>query len=523
MVPRMKFPGLLIGLASCLLLIPPSYAGWRIFKPRPKLGKAIQALLASSPAHHGRLGVEVVRLRDQKVLYARDAEQLFQPASNMKLFTTACALEKLGPDFTYRTTVNAANPPDPSGRVGDIFLVGRGDPDLSNRVLPYHLKTERKGPADAAFQQLAGQMASRGVKVVAGNIVVAESYFRGSPFPPDWAVDDLVWGYGAPVAALTFNDNQLLLHIRPGSAIGLPASITVDPLPRYYTIRGEVETVAANEPRKIDLTRPPGSRTLTVRGQIPLGGTVDEETIAIQNPAKAIGDLFRQDLEQRGIRVLGHVVVEDATPGGPVPSMHPVILAERESPPLGEDIQMTLKVSQNLHAEMLLRTLARRLSGDGSRKAGIKILDQYVEGFGVTPHEVYFVDGSGLSRAVLASPAAIVKLLIHMSGSPEFPVFKEALPVAGVDGTLSDRFKGTPAQGHILAKTGTIEHVNSLSGYMDLPQGGVLAFSILLNDNPLPGNQGEALVDRVALRIFKAYAKSRKAAIPSAHGSVPAA
>lgn len=512
MLPPLQPQLVLIGLAFCLLFMPPLNASWWPFKSRPKLNKEINSILASSPAHHGRLGVEVVRLRDQKMLYSRDAEQLFQPASNMKLFTTACALERLGPDFTYRTTVDAAAPPDQSGRVGNIFIIGRGDPDLSNRVLPYHLKTERRGPADAAFQQLAEQMVTRGVKVVAGNIVADDSYFRGSPFPPDWAIDDMVWGYGAPVTALTFEDNELLLHIQPGAAIGLPAKISVDPLPHYYSIRDEVDTVAANESRKIDLYRPPASRTLTVRGQIPLDSTGDEETIAIQNPAKAIGDLFRRDLEERGIRVLGHVV-EEATSGGPASSMHMVILAEHKSPPLAEDIQMTLKVSQNLHAEMLLRTLAHRLSGVGSRKAGIKILDHYVQGFGVTPHEVYFVDGSGLSRAVLVSPAAITKLLIHMSRSPEFKIFKEGLPVAGVDGTLSDRFKGTPAQGRILGKTGTLEHVNSLSGYMDLPQGEVLAFSILLNNNPLHGTQGEALVDRVALAIFKTYATRQVAAI----------
>ena len=481
------------------------------------LAGRINAILRSTPAGRGFWGIEVVRLSDGTHLYARNADRLFQPASNMKLFTAAAALSKLGPDFVFRTTVESSTSPDAEGRVPNLILIGRGDPNLGSRVLPYHLKTQVRSPADADFEQLAGQVAARGVREVTGDILADNSYYVDQPYGPDWAIDDTVWGYGAPITALAFNDNSLKLHVQPGSAVGARARITLDPVPDYYRIKNAVKTVSASTPAKVRVERAPGSMELDVWGRVPLGSSGIDEDVAIQNPPQLIGEMFRRLLEQRGVKVDGQVVVRQQTPyamaagAGPVPKPETrYILAEHDSLPLREDIKVTLKVSQNLHAEMLLRTMAREVAGQGSLAAGLKILDDFARKIDIPPGEVSFADGSGLSRYTLVTPDALIKLLEFMAGSRHFKDFFDALPVAGVDGTLADRFEHTVASGRIHAKTGSMEHVNALSGYMDLPGGGRLAFVIVANDYAASSAAATRTVDRIALTIYRQFAHERK-------------
>jgi D-alanyl-D-alanine carboxypeptidase/D-alanyl-D-alanine-endopeptidase (penicillin-binding protein 4) len=488
------------------------------------LGLRIDSILSQSSAHRGFWGIEVLRLRDGKILFKRNQDHVFTPASNMKLFTTAAAIEKLSPDFVIRTTVETPAPPDAQGRVSEISLVGRGDANLSGRVLPYHLKTDRKEPADAVFRELADQVAARGVREVQGDLVADDSYFLFEPYGHDWAEEDLEWGYGAPVTALAFNDNQLIFHVHPAGAIGEKASVSLGPINDYYQINNRLETISADGREHISVERAPGSKQLDVWGQVPLGASIEDDAVSIESPPQLIGEIFLKLLEARGIKVDGRVTVKHFTPiesaamanavFAPVP---PVVLAEHHSAALREDIKVINKVSQNLHAEMLLRTLGQEVKNFGGLATGLEVLRSFVAKVGIPPDEFYFVDGSGLSRQTLVAPDAVVRLLQYMAKSPRFQVFYDSLPVSGIDGTLAQRFIGSSAVGSIHAKTGTISHVNALSGYMDLPYGERLAFAIYGNLNALDARDGARTVDEIALAIYEKFAGRRKAGTNKLH------
>ncbi len=514
-------------LLLTILALLPSAASAREHKPRRgSLDWRIDAILRASGAERGFWGIEVAALPNGRILYRRDAQHLFLPASNLKLFTTAAALESLGPDFVFHTTVESDAPPDAQGRVQNLYLVGRGDPNLGSRVLPYRYQPSQPGiaatganppPVDRVFQELAEQVRARGVREVAGKVIADDTYYLCEPYSHNWAIDDMQWGYGAPVTALAFNDNALDLHFRPGAKAGDPAKVWLDPVPDYYKLDNRLMTGAAGTEKQIFVERAPGSMELDVWGQIPADALEDSDTVSIEHPPQLAGEIFRKALEAHGIAVRGPVSVAEVTrpeaamsPGVFPPAPHAVVLAQHDSLPLREDIKLTLKVSQNLHADMLLRTLAHETQHYGSLTVGLEILNRFAEQVGAAPGATYFADGSGLSREDLVAPDALLKLLLFMARSPRFGVFFDSLPVAGLDGTLAERFRGSRAEGRIHAKTGTVEHVNALSGYMDLPSGKRLAFSIMGNSYTLRSRDGAAAVDHIALAIYDWYSRRKR-------------
>ncbi len=478
----------------------------------PVLSRRIEAILRRREVRRSFWGIVVAQLPGGKVLYARDADHLFQPASNMKLFTTAAALEELGPDFVFRTTAESGGPPDSLGRVGDIFLVGRGDPNISGRELPYRYNSPNALPADAVLKELADKAWAGGVREVTGDVVGDDRYFLFEPFSHDWSTEDLTWGYGAPVTALAFNDNALKIHVLPGEKDGAAAKVRLDPVGDYYRINNRLVTSEAGTKKQIFVERLPGSMTLDVWGQIPVGTPEDDDRVAIADPPRLAAELFKRALEARGIKVLGGIKTLELTRVEAVGRADPfrgdqfrTVLAEHRSLPLSEDINVINKASQNLHAEMLLRTLAQESAHYGSLSVGLEVLREFAGEIGIEPDEIHFADGSGLSREALVTPSAILKLLVYMARSPHADVFFNSLPTAGADGTLGSRFAGTREAGQIHAKTGTIEHVNTLSGYMILPSGRRLAFSILADNQSLHGDDGENVLDEVAQTIYDAF------------------
>ena len=499
-------------LIACALLFPPPTQAAR----RPhSLAQRIDAILRASPARQGFWGIEVVRLSDGEILYSRNPQRLFQPASNMKLFTTSAALTTLGPDFVFRTTVESPALPDSAGRVPDLILVGRGDPNLGSRVVPYQFKSPERIPADQDFEKLADQLVARGVREVTGNLYADDTYYVYQPYGTDWGVDDLTWSYGAPITALAFNDNSLKLQITPAAAAGARAQILLEPGNGYYRVVDDVKTTASGIPAKVAINRFPGSMELDVWGHVPAGSDAVDEGISIQNPPLYIGAMFRKLLEQRGVKVDGQVVVRETTPAqafvqaAPQAAERRVVLAEHDSLPLSQDIKVTLKVSQNLHAEMLLRTLSRVQDHQGTLEDGLDLLKSFTRKIGIPPEGVQFAGGSGLSRETLVTPDALIRLLEFMARAPNFQPFYDALPVSGVDGTLADRFRHTVLEGRVHAKTGSMEHVNALSGYMDLPRGRRLAFVIIGNHQPLNWAQATKVIDHIALQIYRQYAHRR--------------
>jgi len=436
----------------------------------------------------------------------------------MKLFTTAAALAKLGPDFFFRTTVESESGPDAQGRVPNLYLVGGGDPSFcDDSSPPLRSPEEAKYRPCPTLQKLAEQLRARGVLEVSGPLVADDSYFLWEPYTHGWAAEDLLWGYGATVSALAWNANALQLRIKPGLQVGNCAQIWLDPLPDYYQVNNGLDTSGAGTEKRVFIERGLDSMRLDVWGQIPLDAGETTERVAIAHPAQLVGDLFRQALGAAGIAVRGGVQVRDvtrleATKASPASPQLPsrVLLAEQDSQPLRAIVKATNKESRNFYAEMLLRTLARQVKHRGGIEDGLEALSEFAQQVGVARGETVFADGSGLSRDDLVAPDALVKLLIHLASGQAFDPFLDSLPVAGVDGTLAGRFKGTRLEGKIHAKTGTLEQVNALSGYMDLPSGKRLAFSIVGNSHPLKGQDGAATLDQIALAVYDWFARHKK-------------
>jgi D-alanyl-D-alanine carboxypeptidase/D-alanyl-D-alanine-endopeptidase (penicillin-binding protein 4) len=436
----------------------------------------------------------------------------------MKLFTTAAALEKLGPNFVFRTTVESESGPDAQGRVQNLYLVGKGDPSFCEDVLPALLKSgEAKNHPCPTLQKLAEQIRARGVLEVSGPLVADASYFLWEPYIHGWTAEDLLWGYGATVSALALNANALQLRIKPGLKVGDRAQIWLEPLTDYYQLNNSLETSGAGTERRLWVERGLDSMRLDVWGQIPLDAGETTERVAIARPPQLVGELFRQALEDAGIVVRGGVEVHYLTRLEAAIASHPplqlsprVILAEHDSQPLREIVKATNKESRNLFAEMLLRTLAREVKHRGGLEDGLEVLSEFAQQVGAARDETVFADGSGLSRDDLVAPEAFVKLLIHMASGQAFDIFLDTLPVAGVDGTLAGRFKGTRLEGRIHAKTGTLEQVNALSGYMDLPSGKRLVFSIIGNSHPLKEQQGAATLDQIALAVYDWFSRRKR-------------
>ncbi len=490
-------------------------------KAAPKtiaLDRQIDNILTENEAQHGSWGMEVVDLATEKVLYARDADHLFIPASNMKMFTTAAALEKLGPDYTFHTTVESDAAPDGEGRVWDLYLVGRGDPDLGPRIFPYAYHGAEQ-PPDTFIQELADKVKAGGVRRVMRKIVADDSYFVWEPFAPNWAANDLEWGYGAPVSALAFNDNLLVLHVKPGEKPGDEARVRLEPVADYYLLRNHIVTAEKGADRHYDLERRPGTMELDLWGQVPADAGEDIDTVAIYDPPELVTEQFRAALRARGIVADCPIEVHHSTrlqaaslpsPAPPEPAR--VVLADHTSPPLREAIKAVNKESENLHAEMLLRTLGRELNHRGSLSGGLAALNAFAQqDVGILPTETYFVDGSGLSRSALVAPSAAVKLLLHMARSPNFQAYFDSLPAAGVDGTLIHRFTSDEMMGRIHAKTGSVQHVSTLSGYMDLPSGKRMVFSVMTNNLYLRNHSGQSVLDLVTEAIYQWLEKNSTA------------
>ena len=468
--------------------------------------KQIGELLAEPDAARASWGIEFVDLTTGKTLYSLNADKLFTPASNAKLFTTAAALALIGPDYRFRTTIESAGNVDRYGRLsGDLVMVGRGDPNLSGRTLPYYLRTERVMPPVRVLEELADQLVARGIKVIDGDVVADDSYFVFERYGEGWSQDDLLWEWGAPVSALTVNDNVLFVSVLPAERISERAYVNITPFADYYHIENRVTTVPAGAERRILINREPGSNRLTIWGSIPLGDPGATEALAIEDPAEFAAKLMRGLLEKRGIAVYGTTraqhaelsslytfrVTATASSGGgserlaPPPANFRNVLASYQSGPIVQDIKVINKVSQNLHAEMLLRLLGRERGSGGTVAGGLEVVRRWLLQADIRPEEYSLHDGSGLSREDLATPHAIVKLLSYVSRQPWGEVYADTLPVGGIDGSLIYRFSDPAVVGRVQGKTGSLTHVNAISGYILTQKGDRVAFSIMVNNHLL--------------------------------------
>jgi serine-type D-Ala-D-Ala carboxypeptidase/endopeptidase (penicillin-binding protein 4) len=439
-----------------------------------------EALLGTSPASKGEWGLLIADAESGETLYEQNADKYFVPASNMKLFTTALALAKLGPDYRFHTTLETRGAISSAGVLdGDVMLVGRGDPNLSNRKFPYELKEEFVGPPEKALVELADALVSKGVKEISGDVIGDDSYFPRERYPNGWEIDDMVWEYGAAISAIVVDDNTVSLTLTPGEQAGNPVQASVTPATPDFIVENDLTTSAADAKSDLTLTRDPGSNLVVVKGSLPARSSPRKLILAIEEPAQHAAAILKRMLEERGVKVAGAAKARHAPaePGG-----DPLVLAEHVSVPLGNTVKLVNKISQNLHTEMLLRTVARQGGTWATPEDLMKVPADFYAAAGIDPSDVIQTDASGLSRHDLVTPRAIVTLLSFAQKQSWFEPYYASLPVAGVDGTLEDRMKNTPAAGRIHAKTGSVEHVRTLSGFAETPGGWRLIFSFLSNN-----------------------------------------
>ncbi|OLE17100.1 MAG: D-alanyl-D-alanine carboxypeptidase/D-alanyl-D-alanine-endopeptidase [Acidobacteria bacterium 13_1_20CM_4_57_11] len=449
-------------------------------KATAKFASRAEALLATTPTNKGEWGLLVVDAESGETLYEQNADKYFVPASNMKLFTTALALAKLGPEYRFHTTLETQGAISSEGVLrGDLILVGRGDPNLSNRKFPYELKEEFDGPPQKVLVELADALVTKGVKEISGDVVGDDSYFPRERYPNGWEIDDMVWEYGAAISAIVVDDNTVALTLTPGEQAGNPVQAAVTPATPDFMVENRVTTSAADVKSDLTLTREPGSNLVVVKGTLPAKSAPRKLVLAIEEPAQHAAAVLKRLLEERGVRVAGVARArhDHAEPGG-----DPVVLAEHASVPLGDALKLVNKISQNLHTEMLLRTVARQSGVWATPDDLMKVPADFYAAAGIEPGDVIQTDASGLSRHDLVTPRAIVTLLTFAQKQSWFGPYYASLPVAGIDGTLEDRMKNTPAAGRIHAKTGSVEHVRTLSGFAETPGGRRLIFSFLSNN-----------------------------------------
>ncbi len=456
------------------------------------LQRDLAKILDSPALRHGVLAVSVRSLSRGDQLFRYHADTLVMPASNMKLVTLAVAAERLGWDFTFETTVVTTGTLDSDGVLhGDLILRGSGDPSLG--VGDTHAEQTLDGWAQTIVDQ--------GLRRVDGRLICDDQSIAGTGLGAGWSWDYLSAGYAAPVAGLQVNENAAQVTMTPGQAAGQAAAVVLAPAESGLTIVGTVTTAPAGSPVSVSLERTRGETVVRASGSIPLGPDV-VRYVAVDRPALYAARMFASALSRRGI-ALGDTAVpihDLATPSPP--DATETVRVRYRSPPLRELAVTMMKTSSNLYAETLLATVGRAPGEPASFERGRAAIREQLAAWTVPADAVVVSDGSGLSRYDYVTADAIVAILSRMYQDVRHKdAWLAALPVAGVDGTMRDRFKASAAAGQVRAKTGTISNVRALSGYVPTADGEWLAFSMIVNNVTAPGPEITAPIDQAVNRL----------------------
>jgi serine-type D-Ala-D-Ala carboxypeptidase/endopeptidase (penicillin-binding protein 4) len=462
--------------------------GSSVALPQPR---ALESVFTGLGPEEGVWGVFAQTLSRGKSLVERNQDFLFIPASNMKLFTTAVALVRLGPDFRYVTRVYTDGVVNDGVLSGTLFLRGSGDPTLSR---PFY-----RDPREI-LEEWAGELKDQGIDEISGNIVGDSSLFDDIEVGEGWSFDDDLFCYSARISALSFDNNCFDVVVKPGTRTGERAGVTSNPDRDSEQIRNDIVTSEAGGVTDLRGKRIQGSPLINFTGQIAFDATPRRFRMARTDPALHFVNVFREVLEKKGIRVGGRTFT--ITSVGRRPDYDGLeVLVIHQSPPLTEIIEQTNKLSQNLYAELLFRTLGAVFGREGSTKEARSVMEETLETMRIKKGSLSIHDGSGLSRLNLVSPRHVCQLLAYMAHHPYFNDFYRSLPAAGKDGTLVGRLRTRDSERQIRAKTGTLTHVAALSGYIESGQQGLIAFSILSNNSVKSGAEVRALQDRVCQKI----------------------
>ncbi|GLU47869.1 D-alanyl-D-alanine carboxypeptidase/D-alanyl-D-alanine endopeptidase [Nocardiopsis ansamitocini] len=455
--------------------------------PVADLRADISALLDSPELQGATSGVTVRSLDSGELLYGNDAATPLIPASNAKLLTSAAALDVLGPDHTFRTTVDAGEDPGDGVVEGDLILRGTGDPTLTATV----------------FDALAAEVAGSGVTLVTGDLLADDTWFDDQRLGADWDPTDEPYYYASQISALTvaansdFDTGVVNATAAPGVLPGLAVDPELVPAGANLQIVDQATTGEPDSVATLGVNRAPGTNTFGFTGSLPAGGSAFQTLRTVHEPTDHAAHLFAAALEAEGVEIAGEVR-RGSAPG----TVHQLV--EHESMPLQDLLVPFMKLSNNGHAEILVKAIGHEALGEGTWEAGLAEVEEAINRLGVTTDDLELTDGSGLSHTNLVRADLIDDLLTEATDQPWFEVWKTSLPLAGeadrlVGGTLAQRMRGTAAEANVYAKTGSLTGASALSGYVTTADGEELAFSIV--NNGYPGIPPRAVQDAIAVRL----------------------
>ncbi len=489
---RLAGAALVAGCASTGTPSPSRYAAPAPLARLP-LRQFIDSLIDAPEFRSAQWGVLVVDPARGDTLYARNADKLFMPASNMKILTGGTALVQLGGDYRWSTSMLARGGVRDSVLTGDLIVRGTGDPSVSAHM--------HAGDALAPLRAMADSLRAHGITRVRGRLVAAPSPFTDSPLGYGWSWSDLDDAFSAGVDALYFNEGFAQVIVRGGTRAGDPVRAQTRPALTYPALIVTATTVApvargaapadSAAANAISVGRDSSHAGVLVAGTVAAGDSVVAE-ITFRRQGEAYLAALAEAMASRGIVVENRdgVAAGDAT-----------LLFTLKSPTLREVLPFFEKPSQNQIGEILFKTLALEKTGVGRADSASLVVARQVQAWGAAPDGFVIRDGSGLSRHDYLSPRTIVTVLGAVTTHPDFRAFYDALPIAGVDGTIRNRMKGTAAQGNLHGKTGTLDKARSLSGYVTTADGRLLIFSALCNNYVVPTRRVDQVSDAIGVRL----------------------
>jgi D-alanyl-D-alanine carboxypeptidase/D-alanyl-D-alanine-endopeptidase (penicillin-binding protein 4) len=452
----------------------------------------------SQPAFDSAVwGIHVISLSDGGTLVEHHPGKLIKPASVAKLFTAAMAMDRLGSTYQIETSIHASQPVNEQGIVGgDLVIFGRGDPSFSSAFL--------EGEGVELVEPIAAAVAAAGIRQVKGDLIADTRYFQGPPYGTGWSWRDLQYGYGAPASALSVSGNTIRLLCAPGKRVGDPCRISRQPEVSLLKVNNRTRTEKAALGTNLDFHRRPGENSVYLYGSMGLEASRERIEVSVAHPSRLFARLVRRALEKRGIQVHGSNRIKRWKPGAsPVFKLKDAKIGEMKSPPLEELAKVMLKRSDNLIAQLLLLHVGAGsgfAEGSGTtEEAALRELETFTAKVGISEGNVLLQEGAGLSHHSLVTPSAVTTLLRYTRQQPYGQTLTGALPIAGKDGTLAERFTDLPSAVKVRAKTGTMKRVHALAGYITSAGSDSLAFAVILNhyQEPETGPSGREAIDGV--------------------------
>ncbi|RLD15682.1 D-alanyl-D-alanine carboxypeptidase/D-alanyl-D-alanine-endopeptidase [candidate division KSB1 bacterium] len=448
--------------------------------------KQIKFLISDPSLANAHIGIYVESLKDGQIIFENNPFKLMVPASNMKLFTTSAALVNLGPDFRFQTPVYATGAKSDSILNGDLIIRGSGDPSISGRWY--------NGDGLYVFKSWADSLKQMGITRINGNLIGDNRYFKEPDMAEGWNWDDEPFWYSAHTSALSFNDNCIDFSVWPDS-LTKSVHFSIFPLDDSIQVINRAIVCDSASNSTLEITRINGKNIYLIKGMLPVKADTVHESITVEHPANYFLRILYKVLNQKGIRITGGIKVVSDDEALDYTSAQKLFV--HQSPPLSDLIRVVNKVSHNFYADQLLKTMGAKFNRDGSFDGGCKFVKSWLESIGVAPQYFFSVDGSGLSRKNFVAPIATATLLKTLYHHPYFKYLYDSMPVAGIDGTIRHRMKGTLAEGNVHAKTGYVQRMRALSGYVNIGKNDPMIFVMMFNNYSVPTAEVNKIQDHI--------------------------